>query len=702
MIILIIIQLFLVRELRALFLNEILVPIFDYVQKQSFVDSTFIIRGNVGLYLFDEFGVRYSQKIGFGFTAFIAIVSQLLMTRNWFSIMPIIKANLILLMINIVFILLGLSVSGKIFVFSELLYKYIELALNGYFVIKVIAFKRLKIPVIGLIIILCDVSLSYSQHSIVPANHQVYDWLHYQRVRGFIMQFDYESLPLTRGQVTKLLNEVKDNHGNDLSGTDTKLLRSYLQEFDAKKIGENELYKIVLDSISYKEKAKKIWHNRPNPTLFTYKDSVDDINITFMLMRANSELNVWENDLWRWGRATTRGMMAFGSFHNFLGVHFEMDNIFTLGDPKVLNYIPKYGYSYARTERTYSNSYSYENAITLSSGIVGFDIGNGSLQLGPGLTDPLWLSREGANFNWVRFTVRLKWLTYTALHGSLYAKPTSGTIVVGSDTVRTRYSVDRWIAQHRLTLRPLNWLELSLHESIVYSNNDLDLAYFNPVSSLFFSERESGDRDNALLGADIIVRPFKGTELYAGLLIDDLVSFGSIFNDKPEIDDDVASNFGLYQTLPFEFRLGVSYSRIEPFVYTHWQLLNTYEQRGLSLGHRLGPNADELAFQIKKFLPYRAWVTAQISFVRKGLNIEGAQNNSVENAGGDLLLGNARIGKRMFQDSDLHAWTEYSLESQIEPLRGLILHASVSHRVMTKGSRLPNLTLAFLSYRYGF
>jgi hypothetical protein len=549
-----------------------------------------------------------------------------------------------------------------------------------------------------------------AQHSLVPANHQVYDWLLHQRIAGNVVHYDHESIPLTRGQITTHLKEIKKNSEENklfwrLSVSDRHLLNSYLLEFDHERIGENELYKVVLDSTeTYKERAISVWKERPNPHAFTFVDTTQRVNATLTFRYGWSELNAWEEipKDYKWGRSNFKGMQAFGTFNDFLGVHFEVDNIFVNGDWQLLTYMPQYAYAFTVQQQRKQVSQSYENSASIYSGVLGLDISSGAIQMGPGMTDPLIFSRNAPNFNWLRFTARLGWATYTAVHGSLYARTRNERIIVGTDTALTRFAPNRWVVAHRLTIRPWHWFELALFEQLTYSNRNADYAYLNPVNPVFFSELDNGDRDNAVMGADLIVRPLRGTEFYASVFIDDLVSFGSILKDEPLVDDDVAVNFGIYQTLPHALRFGASYTRIEPFVYTHWQRLNTFEQRGMPFGHRLGPNADELAFQIKKFLPYRAWGMAQIAFVRKGLNIEGAQNNAQENAGGDLLLGNAGIGKRMFQDADLHAWTDITLESQIEPIRGVIFSARVLKRVVTRGDRVGGFTFTEARVSLGF
>lgn len=550
-----------------------------------------------------------------------------------------------------------------------------------------------------------------AQHSLVPATHQVYDWLLYQRVSGNLSNYDHESIPLTRGQITILLKELEKKENDltlkiNLNRTDRNLLANYLLEFDFQRMGEKEFYKTISNKKEpFLKRVVHVLTDYTNPNVFTYLDTTRKNNASLTFRYGLNYLTAEENPTNKNGLATFKGMQAFGTFNDLFGVHFEVDNIAVTGGKsnwRLLSYMPQYAYSHSVQWQKKNVSQSYENFISLYSGVIGLDMGSGSLKMGVAVTDPLLFSVNAANFNWIRFTIRMSWLTFTSVHGSLYAATRNEVIVVGKDTALTRYAPNRWITAHRLTLRPAKWIEVSLFEQLAYSNRNAEYAYLNPINPYFYSELDIGSRDNAVVGGDIIIRPFKGTELFSTIYIDDLVGFSSIFKDEPMVDDDVAMNVGLYQVLPFSLRFGASYTRIEPFVYTHWQRLNILEQRGVPLGHHLGPNSDELAFQLKKYFPYRTWVTTQVSFVRKGFNIAGASNTEEENAGGDLFLGNSRIGKRLFQDSDLHVWTEILLEAQTEPIRGLILSGRLQKRMMQRGTQIGDFTFTELKVNIGF
>ena len=184
-------------------------------------------------------------------------------------------------------------------------------------------------------------------------------------------------------------------------------------------------------------------------------------------------------------------------------------------------------------------------------------------------------------------------------------------------------------------------------------------------------------------------------------MIDDLKGFKSIFEDKATVDDDVAMNFGATVALPYASQFGIGYTRIEPFVYTHWQRLNTFDQRDRSLGHYLGPNADELEFRLKKWLPYRAWVQLAYRNVRKGYNPTD-ENGEIINVGGDLLDGSKNLGYKMFQGSNKNRWGEIELSAQAEPWRGLVVSANIYDRNVFDGSDQNDFRMVDLRIRFGF
>jgi len=85
--------------------------------------------------------------------------------------------------------------------------------------------------------------------------------------------------------------------------------------------------------------------------------------------------------------------------------------------------------------------------------------------------------------------------------------------------------------------------------------------------------------------------------------------------------------------------LTVEYTKIRPFTYTHYDIRDNYTAYGVNLGHRIGPNADELFSRITYNISDWGRINLEYSHVRKGNNIYDANGNLVTNVGGDIAQG---------------------------------------------------------------
>ena len=164
-------------------------------------------------------------------------------------------------------------------------------------------------------------------------------------------------------------------------------------------------------------------------------------------------------------------------------------------------------------------------------------------------------------------------------------------------------------------------------------------------------------------------------------------------------------NYGANISLPFASFFSTGFTRIQPFVYTHWQQLNTIEQRGIALGHEAGPNSETIEFAIKKWLPYRSRISLSFKRVKKGFNPIDENGDVTENVGGDINLGSegpAQRGYRMFENADINTWNQLELGVQIEPWRGVILTTRIIDRKIKEGSRIDDFRYVDLRFRFGF
>jgi hypothetical protein len=112
------------------------------------------------------------------------------------------------------------------------------------------------------------------------------------------------------------------------------------------------------------------------------------------------------------------------------------------------------------------------------------------------------------------------------------------------------------------------------------------------------AEHHLGDKDNNTMSFDLTMFCAGSLKFYAEYFIDDMTSSESLtryFGNK------FAFLIGGYWVDPLKLSnvdLRFEYTRIEPFVYTHWDSINIYTNYDKTIGHWLGPNSDNLFFQL--------------------------------------------------------------------------------------------------------
>ncbi len=543
-----------------------------------------------------------------------------------------------------------------------------------------------------------------AQTSIVPAHHPVYDYLYYQRAVGNIPFYNHEDLPISRGEIVNHLRKIEGI--GSLSVSDKETIKAYLIEFDdvyLRRTVENGLFTSkdsIIDRLEYYLKSND------EPHIFSVYDTTKSIfGAVDPMFAGQAVVYAWENNNKLTSRYFFKGGRIYATIQGNLGIHIEATNVSATKDSQLLLYDNEWGNALPIIQNRKSASYAYETFGTFKKGALSFDIGTGSLRIGPGISSPLILSENAANMNWMRFKISTQKINYTALHASLYAQTNNTFVQVGADSVRTRVAPDRFLSLHRFSIQPIKQLKISFTEYLIYSNRTFDMSRANPFAPLIFLELEGQDRDNLLMSFDVVLNPIKRLELYGSVLIDDLTSFNNLFKDVKKKDNDVAYNAGLRLGLPFATEFSTGFTKIQPFVYTHWQPLNAVTQNTKSLGHYLGPNSELIDFNLKKWFSYRTRVDISFRLNRKGFNPVDAQNRIVENVGGDINLGSEGPTQNPYlflENSDVNKWNEFEIAFQFEPKRGIILTGRYIERDVFSGDRVPDFRYLDLRLRFGF
>jgi len=264
-----------------------------------------------------------------------------------------------------------------------------------------------------------------------------------------------------------------------------------------------------------------------------------------------------------------------------------------------------------------------------------FRAGRGKHAWGPGLFQRLVFADQYLAYPYVEmeFNWRDKML-FTFFHGQIDAsgEVPDDTVYVSVEGNSRMVGREKYVAAHRLELMPKSWLAFGFTEAVIYGERDPELGYMIPVN-IFWSEGHNQDYDdNVMWSADMRVRLMKGLLVYGEFFIDEM-NFGALFSD--EFGNRTGFVAGSRWLAPLgldRVDLRVEYTRLRPFVYTHWYDINLPSHYGEMLGSQLEPNSDELYGRIR-WNPYDDLTLDLFGIKRR----HGATPEGEEPVGGSYL-----------------------------------------------------------------
>lgn len=190
----------------------------------------------------------------------------------------------------------------------------------------------------------------------------------------------------------------------------------------------------------------------------------------------------------------------------------------------------------------------------------------------------------------------VKWFELNYFHGWL--------VSMEVDSVRSYYSTDpprevfrpKYIAANMFTFTPWRQLNISLGNSIVYSDINVHPAYLIPVmfyKSIDHTLNQAVDNQNSQMFFDISSRNIKNLHLYGTFFIDELM-IGRITD--PNESNFWSTKFGAKATnlaVP-NLWLNLEYSMSYPITYQHRVPTLTFESNYYNLGYYLRDNSREI------------------------------------------------------------------------------------------------------------
>jgi hypothetical protein len=252
-------------------------------------------------------------------------------------------------------------------------------------------------------------------------------------------------------------------------------------------------------------------------------------------------------------------------------------------------------------------------------------VGRDFIRWGSGSHDVLLLNDQSPPFDLARFGFHHKFFDFHYFVTGLdrnFASPGDSSAWVAPD-------VKRYMAGHRLEVRPWRTLEVGFSEVVIWGGPErqLEAFYLNPFLPFYWEQLNAGEDDNPLWSMDASYVFPGGPMLYGELLIDD---FQIDFSSEPQqIGGMLGMNWADFATLSGSF-LTVEWTRVQQTVFGQNRPYNRYLNHRVGMGTVLGPDADRWYVQWRQHLTRALDLSGRFTRQRDGeREIDTPQGNAV-------------------------------------------------------------------------
>lgn len=485
--------------------------------------------------------------------------------------------------------------------------------------------------------VLFSQSTLFAQIENVQLNHPVYTFLKEMYVKGVVDYIKEDDPVISRFEVINLLKEIKSK-SNQLSDTEKKFADKYLSEFSDELNSENATQLFNPDENFFSEL----------PEMFSQK-------VKYLYGYKNKDANIymeWLGHFYHGQRFSPTptnnanlydiGFRMRGTVFNKLGYNLTVIKGGVSGNYKIAETIePKLLSNYKWVEAlenigNYGFNYGYLKYFTtpIEEMDLSIQLGREDITFGYGYGSKLILSGDNPTLDFIKFNFDYGVIHFTSLHAS--------TVGNFSYDINQRYT--KYFALNRLKLSFKNLFDFGIGETMIYSGRGIELGYLSPLAFYKFIEMDLQDRDNGTLWMDFQTNFLKKIQFQATFFLDENILSNLQYLDR--YTNKTAYQLNVFWYSPFnidDVSLILEYTKVRPYVYTHRNPQNTYTAFGANLGHRIGPNSDEIMFRANYNLNERVRLSGEYRFSRSGKNIYDENGNLIKNVGGDIFLSHPDI-----------------------------------------------------------
>jgi hypothetical protein len=468
----------------------------------------------------------------------------------------------------------------------------------------------------------------YAQVENVSTDNQVYIYLDQMYTRGILKEYNNILLPLSKNMIQNDLKEI-ELYQKNLSAIELKLLKKYLVKFD---VVDTSRYQSVSDFP--KSLLTSIIIDRPK-FFYNYRDS----SVNFYL---NPILNyTLLSDKKKSASLFEFGSKISGSVKNYFGFLYQVSNGIQTGDKSVAENDNRIKQSFTFNQTGIHYFDNTEGYAKFHYGILDLQAGRERILFGQGNIDKLILSDIPPLFDFIRFDLNYKSITYNFIHGWLVQPPYTIFNPGGNDSIMNKNS--KYIASSRLGVNFDSNLNVGISQVIIYANRPVELAYLNPFLFFESAQRSMYGLDNSFLIIDSKYKIRKDLIAYFGLTIDDL-DFNEYFKEGwNTLHNRTAWQFGLKMSDPLNIKnssIEIEYLQLRPYIYSHDGIGESlvYSNNGYLLGPDLLPNSEKFSALFNLWITENIFTSILYSYSIHGDNITGLDGKLIKNVGGDPFV----------------------------------------------------------------
>lgn len=481
------------------------------------------------------------------------------------------------------------------------------------------------------LIIICISSIKvFSQIENVPLENPVYDFMKEMRIKHVITDFYDDDPNMSRFQVAERLREMFRKK-SQLSKTETKLLNKYMIEFLPEEMNKNTTMSLIGGNLNTSNGFKDFFSNKEK-YLFAY--GKDNNNVFMNGIGQLYYINEIKPNKKTNAKLFYGGFRIRGTVFGQLGYNFSVEKGGGYGDTILMEaaFPPiRSNFKYQENLENIKN-FDFTNGYLkyYTSPSEGMDLsvqlGREKLKYGYSYTDRLALSGNAPNMDFLKFNFKYGIVHFSSIFGS----------TVGEYHRNVAENYTKYFVANRLMLSFPKLFDIGMGETVI-SSRGFELAYLNPVIFYKFVEHSLQDRDNGTIFIDFQTHFLKNLELQGTFFLDENIL--SNLTDMEKQSNKTAYQLGLFWYEPLglnDLALIFEYTKIRPYVYTHFNPENTYTAFGEIIGNPIGPNADQIFAKLKYNLNDKINFFLEYQKIRKGHNIYNAAGELERNVGGNV------------------------------------------------------------------